>query len=189
MRWRTVLGGMALALASAGAASADDTVKLGFITKFPVPFFATMENAAKEYAAAHPGVEIVYGQGTSATDIEGQIALIESMVTQGVNGIAITPVDPTVAPALDKAVAAGVKVVLMDNSIPNWKNASALATTNYLEAGRLAGKYLKSVLKDGDKLGILEGVPGVPALDDRVNGMLAGLDNPKVVIAGKGATN
>ena len=43
------------------------------------------------------------------------------MVTQGVNGLAITPVDPTVAPALDKAVAAGVKVVLIDNSIPNWK--------------------------------------------------------------------
>ena len=58
-----------------------DDVKIGFITKFPVPFFATMEDAAKAYAAAHPGVEIVFGQGTSATDIEGQIALIESMVT------------------------------------------------------------------------------------------------------------
>jgi ABC-type sugar transport system substrate-binding protein len=45
------------------------------------------------------------------------------------------------------------------------------------------------VLKDGDKLGIIEGVPGVPALDDRVNGMLAGLDNSKVVIVGKGASN
>ena len=31
------------------------------------------------------------------------------------------------------------------------------------------------MLKDGDTLGILEGVPGVPALDDRVNGMLEGL--------------
>jgi ribose transport system substrate-binding protein len=188
MKLKLLLAGLALAAATAGPVFADD-IKIGFITKFPVPYFATMENAAKAYVAAHPGIEAIYGQGTSATDIDGQIALIESMVTQGVKGIAITPVDPTVAPALDKAVAAGVKVVLMDNSIPNWKNASALATTNNLEAGRLAGKYLKSVLKDGDKLGILEGVPGVPALDDRVNGMLAGLDNPKVVIAGKGATN
>jgi ABC-type sugar transport system substrate-binding protein len=188
MKLKLLLAGLALAAATAGPVLADD-IKIGFITKFPVPYFATMENAAKAYVAAHPGIEAIYGQGTSATDIDGQIALIESMVTQGVKGIAITPVDPTVAPALDKAVAAGVKVVLMDNSIPNWKNASALATTNNLEAGRLAGKYLKSVLKDGDKLGILEGVPGVPALDDRVNGMLAGLDNPKVVIVGKGATN
>lgn len=188
MKLKLLLGGLALAAATAGPALADD-VKIGFITKFPVPYFATMENAAKAYVAAHPGIEAVYGQGTSATDIDGQIALIESMVTQGVKGIAITPVDPTVAAALDKAVAAGVKVVLMDNSIPDWKNAASLATTNNLEAGKLAGQYLKTVLKDGDTLGILEGVPGVPALDDRVNGMLAGLDNPKIVIAGKGTTN
>ena len=148
-----------------------------------------MENAAKACAKAHPDVEIVYGQGTSATDIEGQIALIETMVAQGVKGIAITPVDPTVATTLDKAVAAGVKVVLMDNSIPGWKNQTALATTNNFKAGKIAGEYLKTVLKDGDKLGILEGVPGVPALDDRVNGMLEGLKGVNVEIVGKGATD
>ena len=180
---------MAFAAAIAGPALADDNVKIGFITKFPVPFFATMENAAKAYAASHPGVEIIFGQGTSATDIEGQIALIESMVTKGVKGIAITPVDPTVASTLDKAVAAGVKVVLMDNRIPDWKGQTALATTNNFEAGKIAGGYLKSVLKDGDKIGILEGVPGVPALDDRVNGMLEGLKGVNVNIVGKGATN
>src|SRR5215207_10367611 len=112
MRLGSVLAGLAFAAAAAAPAAAADNVKIGFITKFPVPFFATMENAAKAYAAAHPGVEIIYGQGTSATDIEGQIALIESMVTQGVQGIALTPVDPTVSAALDKAIAeAGIKVV------------------------------------------------------------------------------
>ena len=34
-----------------------------------------------------------------------------------------------------------------------------------LEAGKIAGEYLKSVLKNGDTLGILEGVPGVPSLE------------------------
>jgi simple sugar transport system substrate-binding protein len=178
-----------LAAAIAGPASADDNIKIGFITKFPVPFFATMEDAAKAYAAAHPGVEIIFGQGTSATDIEGQIALIESMVTKGVKGIAVTPVDPTVAPALDKAVAAGVKVVLLDNNIPDWKGRTALATTDNYNAGKLAGGYLKTVLKNGDTLGILEGVPGVPSLDDRVKGMLEGLQGVDVKIVGRGATN
>ena len=189
MKLTALLGGIALAATIARPAPADQPIKLGFITKFPVPFFATMENAAKAYAAAHPGVEIIYGQGASATDIEGQIALIESMVTKGVQGIAITPVDPTVATTLDKAVAKGVKVVLMDNKIPNWKGQTALATTNNLEAGKIAGAFLKSVLKDGDTLGILEGVPGVPALDDRVNGMLEGLKGVNVKIVGKGETD
>ncbi len=189
MRLTSLVRGAALALSIAAPAMADQPIKIGFITKFPVPFYAAMENAAKAYAAAHPGVEILYGQGASATDIEGQIALIESMVTKGVQGIAITPVDPTVATTLDRAVAKGVKVVLMDNKIPNWKGQTALATTNNLEAGKIAGAYLKSTLKSGDTLGILEGVPGVPALDDRVNGMLEGLKGVDVKIVGKGETD
>jgi len=191
MRLRPIIvGGMALALALAGPALSADPVKIGFITKFPVEFYSTMEDAAKAYATANPDVEIIYGQGASGTDIEGQIALIESMVTQGVQGIAITPVDPTVAPALDRAIEAGIKIVLMDNDIPDWLGKTALATTDNYNAGRLAGEYLKTVLKDGDTLGILEGVPGVPALDDRVTGMLKGLaGGPDVQIVGKGSTN
>jgi simple sugar transport system substrate-binding protein len=189
MRLNILLGGLAFAAAIAGPAMAQDPVKIGFITKFPVPFFATMEDAAKEYAAANPGVEIIFGQGQSATDIEGQIAIIESMVTQGVQGIALTPVDPTVSAALDKAIEQGVKVVLMDNNIPDWEGRTALATTDNYAAGVIAGQYLATVLKEGDTLGIIEGVPGVPALDDRVNGMLEGLGGLKVEIAGRGASN
>lgn len=189
MRFRTLFAGAALAIAFAAPAAAADAIKIGFITKFPVPFFATMENAAREYAKANPGIELVFAQGASATDIEGQIAHIESLVTQGVKGIAITPVDPTVATALDKAVAAGVKVVLMDNDIPGWTNRTALATTDNYNAGKIAGEYLKSVLKPGDTMGILEGVPGVPALDDRVNGMKEGLGGLEVKIVGNGATD
>ena len=180
--------GVALAFALAGPAMAED-VKIGFITKFPVPFFATMEDGARAVAAENPGLEILFGVGTSATDIEGQIALIESMVTRGVQGIAITPVDPTVAAALDKAIEAGVKVVLMDNDIPGWEGRTALATTDNYAAGVIAGQHLKTLLKDGDTLGILEGVPGVPALDDRVNGMLEGLQGVEVNFVGRGGTN
>ncbi|MBY3061872.1 sugar ABC transporter substrate-binding protein [Rhizobium laguerreae] len=189
MKPQSLLGALSLLAVAVVPSLAQEPVKLGFITKFPVPFFATMENAAKDYAKRNPGVEIIYGQGTSATDIEGQIAQIESMVTRGVQGIAITPVDPTVSTALDKAVAAGIKVVLMDNNIPDWKGRTALATTDNFAAGKIAGEYLKTVLKAGDTLGILEGVPGVPALDDRVTGMLEGLKGLDVKIVGKGATN
>ncbi|MER8760374.1 sugar ABC transporter substrate-binding protein [Mesorhizobium sp. M0976] len=186
---RKLFAGLAIAVAFSMPASAADKIKIGLITKFPVPFYSTVEDAAKKYAAAHPEIELVTGQGQAATDIEGQIALIESMITQGVKGLAITPVDPTVAPALDKAVAAGIKVVLVDNSIPNWKGQTALVSTNNLNGGKIAGEYLKTVLKSGDKIGILQGVPGVPALDDRVTGMMEGLGEVKVEVVGKGATN
>ena len=44
-------GGVALAFALASPALAADKVKVGLITKFPVPFFSTIEDAAKKYAS------------------------------------------------------------------------------------------------------------------------------------------
>jgi len=178
------VGVLVLILASAAAVAstasakprhAQGSVKLGFITKFPVDFYFTLVGGAKTWQKSHKDVTIVYAQGKSATDDAGEIAAIQDMVAAGVKGIAITPTSPAVIPALNKAVKAGVKVVLMDNDLPTWKLKSSVVATNNLKGGVLAGQWLAQQLKAGDSLGILEGVPGVPALDDRVNGMLKGL--------------
>jgi simple sugar transport system substrate-binding protein len=92
-----------------------------------------------------------------------------------VKGIAITPTSPAVSAALDKAIKAGVKVVLMDNDIPAWKKKSSVVATNNFKGGQLAGQYLAKHLKAGDTLGVLEGNPANPALVQRVTGMLSGL--------------
>ena len=62
----------------------------------------------------------------------------------------------------------------MDNDIPTWKSKTSVVATNNFKGGVLAGKYLATKLKAGDTLGILEGVPGVPALDARVTGCSPG---------------
>lgn len=165
----------ATASASAPPSTAAEKIKIGLITKFPVDFFFTIENAAKDWAAGHPEVELITGQGKAGNDHEGQIAIIESMVAQGVKGIAVTPTGPQVQPALDAAVAAGVKIVLIDNDLPDWKGKSAVVATDNHAGGVLAGQWLKDQLAAGDTLGVLEGVAGVPALDARVKGMIEGL--------------
>ena len=161
--------------ASARPAKQDDTVKLGFITKFPVDFYFTLVDAAKAWDKSTPGASVIYASGKSGTDDAGEIAAIQNMLAQGVKGIAITPTSPAVSATLDKAIKQGVKVVLIDNDIPTWKSKSSVVATNNFNGGVLAGKYLATKLKAGDTLGILEGVPGNPALVDRVTGMLAGL--------------
>ena len=177
----TVAGLAAVASVTANAkpSSTQGTVKLGFITKFPVDFYFTLVGGAKSWQKSHAGVSVSYAQGKSATDDAGEIAAIQDMVAKGVKGIAITPTSPAVIPALNKAVKAGVKVVLMDNDLPTWKLKSSVVATNNLKGGTLAGVWLAARLKAGDTLGILEGVPGVPALDDRVTGMLKGLGSTK----------
>ena len=180
---------LALYMAAFTQSLADDKIKIGIITKFPVDFYYTLEKGAKAAAAKDGNIELIAAQGNSATDIEGQIALIKSMTSQGVKGIAITPVDATVASALDKAVAVGVKIVLIDNDIAGWKGKTSYVGTDNFQGGVLAGKWLRERTKDGQKFGILEGVPGVPALDDRFKGLIQGLGDRTLNIVGKGATS
>ena len=77
-----------------------------------------MVDAAKAWNEDHPEVELIFAQGESGTDDEGEINAIESMITQGVQAIAITPTSPNVQDALQEAVDAGIHVVLIDNDIP-----------------------------------------------------------------------
>ena len=139
-------------------------MKIGFITKFPVDFYDTMVDAAKDWNKDHPEVELIFAQGASGTDDEGEIAAIESMVTQGVKAIAITPTSPNVQDALQKAVDAGIKVVLVDNDIPGWDGKVSVVATDNLAGGELAGEFMEGQLPAGDTIGILEGVPGAPSL-------------------------
>ncbi len=168
---------------SEGTAASGEAMKIGFITKFPVDFFDTMVEGAKEWNTTHPEVELIFAQGESGTDDEGEIAAIESMMTQGVAAIAITPTSPAVQDALQEAVDQGIKVVLMDNDIPDWDGKSSLVATDNLAGGRLAGEFMASQLEPGAKIAILQGVLGAPSLDDRVTGFEEGLGDGFEIVA------
>ena len=192
MRRAQKLATLALALALPLSLSACDSnsntpqssvLKVGLITKFPVDFYDTMVDAVKKYDADHADVEVIYGQGKSGTDDEGEIAIIENMIVQGVKAIAITPTSPNVKAALDKAVAAGIKVVLVDNDIPGWSGKSSLVATDNLAGGKLAGSWLAGKIPAGAKIGILQGRLGNPSLDDRVKGFKETLGSKGTVVA------
>src|SRR6185295_4493626 len=162
---------------------APSVIKVGLITKFPVDFYDIMVDAVKKYDADHADVEVIYGQGKSGTDDEGEIAIIQNMIAQGVKAIAITPTSPNVKTALDKAVAAGIKVVLVDNDIPGWSGKSSLVATDNLAGGKLAGTWMAQRLPAGATIGILQGRVGNPSLDDRVKGMKETLGGKATVVA------
>ena len=186
---KLVLGAVVAVLVAASpvpGAAASNKVKVAFITKFRVAFFTAMEDAAKEYAAKHPAVEITYFSCKSPADTACQIDQIEDAVAKGFKAIVITPMGVDVIPALDAAAAKGVKVVLADNALDAFKNKTAVAATDNVKGGQAAGSYLKSVLKSGDSIGLMEGVRGVPALDARIQGVKDALEGTgvKVVMGG-----
>jgi len=189
----------ALALLAAGCGNDSDAtgkpdgdagpkaVKVAFVTKFPVAFFAAMSDAAKAYEAAHDdAVDISYFECKTPTDVACQTAQIEDAVAQGFKAIVITPMGPEVVPALDAAADSGVKVILVDNNMEEFTKETAVAATDNVKGGEMAGEYLAGVLKKGDTIGLMEGVRGVPALDARIEGVKSALEQlgVKVVMGG-----
>lgn len=165
----------------------EEDVEIAFITKFPVEFFTAMEDSAKAYAEENPGVAIEYFSCQSPSDTDCQIAQIEDAVTKGFDAIVITPMGVEVIPALDAAADSGVKVVLVDNDLADFTKKTAVAATDNVVGGELAGEYLASVLKEGDTIGLMEGVRGVPALDARIQGVKDALEGTGVTIIMGGA--
>ena len=165
----------ALASSAAGAASVtasakhtsatQASVKLGFITKFPVDFYFTSSSAARRRGRSRTrGSASATRRGSRRPTTPARSPRSRTWSPAGVKGIAITPTSAAVIPALSKAVKSGVKVVLMDNDLPTWKlKSSVVATNNLFKGGTLAGEPGSPTrLKAGATLGILEGVPGVP---------------------------
>ena len=114
-------------------------------------------------------VNIVYA-GSVSSDAAEQMHVLEDVVASGVDGVALSCVDPTACiDPINRAVAAGVPVMTWDSDAPQSKRFTYLGVDNYL-AGRVAGNLLVSALHGRGQVAILTGVPGTLNLEERIRG-------------------
>lgn len=138
------------------------------------PVFAYARQAA-EQRAEELGVELLW-DGPPSNDPAAQASLIETFVSQGVDGIAVSASNPeTLKRAIDKAVEAGVPVVTWDSDAPNSQRAAFYGIDDEA-TGRMLGEELVALLPEGGKVAILSGVPGAENLERRVRGARAVLE-------------
>lgn len=100
---------------------------------------AGFEKAVKEFDVV--GEFRIPAAGTAAE----QKAILEDLVTKGVHGIAVSPVDPTNQTPLLNEVAGKVILICHDSDAPDSNRVLYVGTVNY-SAGREAGKLIKEVL-------------------------------------------
>ncbi|SDX14597.1 rhamnose ABC transporter substrate-binding protein [Roseicitreum antarcticum] len=101
----------------AGTAQAD-TQRIALVVKaLGIGFFEAANEGAQEAAAELGDVEIIY-TGPTSTTAEGQIEVINALIAQGVDAIAISANDPdSVAPALRRAMQRGITVISWDSGV------------------------------------------------------------------------
>lgn len=109
------------------------------------------ENAAKELG----DVEVIYTGPTSAT-AEGQIEIINSLIAQQVDAIAISANDPdAVVPALKKAMDRGIKVISWDSGVAPEGRMMHLNPSDTGLIGKTIIKLAADYLPDGGDVAIL----------------------------------
>ena len=93
-------------------------------------------------------------------ELSRQLAIVEDMITRKVSAIAIAPVDSAgIAPAITKAMKAGIPVVAVDTGISGADITSYVATDN-IKAANVQGKWTASQVKSGDTVIYVTGDQG-----------------------------
>ena len=108
-------GAMALAFA-AQPASAETTIAL-LVKNLGNGFFDAAAKGAEQAAAELGDVKIIYTGPTAATP-EGQIEIINSLIAQNVNAIAVSANDAdALVPVLKRAMERGITVISFDSGV------------------------------------------------------------------------
>lgn len=140
------------------------------------PFFIDMQKGAEE-AARRLNVNVTVQAAEREIDVEKQMQIIENLIQTQVDAICVTPSGSReIVPALAKANAAGIPVIIVDTRLDETavqeagvEYATFIGSDNY-EGGRVAGQYLIELLHGNAKVVILEGIPGHETGDARLQG-------------------
>jgi len=107
-----------------------------------------------EDAASKLNVSVEY-RGSTQYDVQEQITVLEQVIAKKPAGIALTAIDPdALTPSINKAVDAGIPVVLFDSGASGSKAYSFLATDNY-NAGVTAAHKMAELVNGRGKVGVV----------------------------------
>ena len=118
-------------------------------------FFDAANKGAQEAAAELGDVEVIYTGPTAAT-AEAQIEVINSLIAQQVDAIAISANDPdALVPALQKAMERGIKVISWDSGVAPEGRQLHLNPSETALIGETIIKLAADYLPDGGDVAIL----------------------------------
>ncbi|MEP7075027.1 MAG: sugar-binding protein, partial [Acidobacteriota bacterium] len=117
------------------------------------------------------------GQGTAAE----QKGIIDDLISNGVSGIAISPVDPANQTQLINDTAKKALVITQDSDAPNSDRTLYIGTDN-VAAGRQAGELIKEALPNGGKIILFVGKTDASNAAERTQGIKEALKGTAIEI-------
>ncbi|HEY9231585.1 MAG TPA: substrate-binding domain-containing protein, partial [Blastocatellia bacterium] len=128
---------MLVALLLLGCSTGNKKKKLAFVTNNAANFWTIAKRGCEQADKELDDVDVEFkipGEGTAAE----QKRIIDDLLARGIDGIAISPVDPTNQTQLLNDIAKQALVFTQDSDAPQSNRACYLGTDN-TAAGRQAG--------------------------------------------------
>jgi ribose transport system substrate-binding protein len=140
-----------------------------------------------ERAGRELGVDVLWNGGPTETDYARQIQIVDSMVAQHVDGIAIAATQrQALVSSVERAIASGIPVTVFDSGLDIDDYTSWVATDN-VEAGRLGARTLAAMIGGKGQVGLVMHAPGSLSTGDRELGFREVIEKefPAIKIVGE----
>lgn len=152
-------------------------LKVAYITNSVDPFWVWADFGCKR-AAEQFGTQVEV-QMPSSGSVEEQKRFLETNVAAGLDGVAISPIDPDNQVQMIDAAAAALPLICHDSDAPASARRFYLGTSNYM-AGRAAGKLIKQAIPEGGKVMLFVGKMEVLNAQERSQGIIDELSDKPV---------
>lgn len=150
--------------------SGGENKTFGIIYPMTYPTYEMITMDAAQSAEKHHVTLVVNAPDEAST--EQQIRIMENMIKQRVDGIAIAPVNAdALTPVINKARAAGIPVVTFESDAPASERVAYVGADNY-QTGRQFAQTTAELLNREGMILVESGLEEMYGLQQRLNGFI-----------------
>ena len=167
-------GGSTTAGSTTGGSTSGKSYKMTFIQGVAGDGFYVTMGCGIQAEAKKLGNVTVNIQGPSQFDATLQNPIIESVTAAHPDAILIAPNDVSASrPPIAQAMAAGIKVVLVDTTLSDPSGAVSQISSDNLAGGAEAFTAIKQLVPGGGQVLVVNVKPGISTTDQRTAGFAA----------------
>lgn len=152
----------------AGESTSEDNITVGYVTNGISDFWVIAEKGAQD-GADSMGVDVAVQMPPEGTS--DQKRMIQDLLARGIDGIAVSPIDPANQTDILNEIARNTRYITQDSDAPDTDREVYIGMDNYT-AGRMCGKLVKEALPDGGEVMIFVGRLGQLNADLRRQGVI-----------------
>ena len=162
------------------APGAGKKLKLAFVSNNAATFWTIARTGCEAAAKDQGNVEVDFRIPSTGSAAEQQ-QILDDLVAKGVDGIAVSPIDPKNQIDFLNKIAAQTLLICCDSDAADSKRVCYIGTDNFA-AGQEAGKLIKEALPNGGKIMVFVGYADAQNSKDRFGGIKKELEGSKVEV-------